>query len=172
MKLGSFLNEYAANSTVFWSLAVAVFFLLLIFGYFYNRLMDSLKGKEHYSLYVAGGVLVTIGAAALFSWKAGLLFVLLFAADGLPMIVGEFKRTHRKHEEHKKQPRRKRIPYAANGRIDDAAMAVKEALRLSGMALKEKDPAARALQIASVCHELSQASTDLVELKLIQQIEE
>ena len=68
--------------------------------------------------------------------------------------------------------RRKRIPYAANGRIDDAAMAVKEALRLSGMALKEKDPAARALQIASVCHELSQASTDLVELKLIQQIEE
>lgn len=114
MNLGSFLNEYVSNSTAFWTLGVTVFFLLLIFGYFYNRLMDTLRGKEHPSLYVAIGVLVTIGAAALFSWKAGLLMVMLFLADGLPMIVGEFKRTHRLHEERKKNPRRKRIPYAAN----------------------------------------------------------
>lgn len=172
MNLGSFLNEYVSNPTAFWTLAVAVFFLLLIFGYFYNRLMDSLKGKEHPSLYVAGGVLVTIGAAALFSWKAGLLMVILFLADGLPMIVGEFKRTHRQIEERKKQPRRKRLPYAANGRIDDARMAIKEAVRLLGMTLKEKDPTARALQLANASHELNLAETDLLELKLIQQIEE
>lgn len=172
MNLGSFLNEYVSNSTVFWTLAVAVFFLLLIFGYFYNRLMDALIGKEHLSLYVAGGVLITIGAAALFSWKAGLLMLALFAADGLPMVVGEFKRTHRHTEERKKNPRRKRIPYAANGRIDDATMALREGNRLLGMALKEKDPTARALQLATASHELNEAQTNLLELKLIQQIEE
>ena len=172
MNLGDFLNEFVANPTVFWALIVTVFFSLLIFGYFYNRLMDSLKGKEHYSLYVACGVLVTIGAAALFSWKAGLLMLIPFLADGLPMIVGEFKRTHRLHEERKKNPRRKRLPYAANGRIDDAAMAIKEAARLLGMTLKEKDPAVRALQLATASHELNEAQTKLLELKLIQQIEE
>lgn len=174
MNLGSFLNEFVANLSLFWALFVGAIFSLGIFGYFYNRLMDHLKdGDEHTSLYVAIGVSVTIAVTALFSWKAGLLNLIFFIASGSPMIMGEFIRTKKKVEEKKNQtPRRKRLPYAANGRIDDAVMDVKEASRLLGMALKEKEPTARALQLAQASHELNDASTKLLELKLIQQIEE
>lgn len=67
VNLGDFLNEYAAKLQVFSPVIVAVIILLPVFGYFYNRLMDKLKGKEHMSVYVAGGVLVTLGAGALIS---------------------------------------------------------------------------------------------------------
>lgn len=173
MNLGSFLNEFAAKSSLFWALFVGAIFSLGIFGYFYNRLMDHLKdGDEHTSLYVAIGVSVTIAVTTLFSWKAGLLNLIFFIASGSPMILGEFRRTKKKVEERTKTPRRKRLPYAANGRIDDATMAVKEASRLLGMALKEKETTARALQLATASHELNDASTKLLELKMIQQIEE
>jgi hypothetical protein len=173
VNLGDFLNEYAANSSAFWALLVGAIFSLLIFGYFYNRLMDHLKDDdEHTSLYVAIGVAVTVGSASLFSWKAGLLMLVFFAASGTPMIFGEFQRTKAKVDEKKHTPRRKRLPYAANGRIDDAAMCVKEASRLLGMCLKEKDGTARALQIATASHELNDAQVKLLELKMIQQIEE
>jgi hypothetical protein len=170
VNLGDFLNEFAAK--LFWPMAVAALFLLPIFGHFYNKLMDRLDGSdEHASIYVGLGNLVTIAVAALFSWKAGLLMLILFLADGLPMIFGEFKRTH-KRVEAKKTPRRKRLPYAANGRIDDATMDVKEAMRLTGKAMKENDATVRVLQLAEATHELSAAHEKLIELKLIQQIEE
>lgn len=178
MNLGSFLNEYATNPTVFWSLLISAIFSLSIFGYFYNRLMDNLKGMahEHTSLYVAIGVSVTLGFAALLSWKAALLLLIFFAADGSFMIVGEFIRTRQnvieQEEERKRTPRRKRLPYAANGRIDDANMAANDANKLLGMAFKEKDPAVRALQLAQISHELHNVSRYLLELKTIQQIEE
>jgi len=169
VNMGLFLNEFAAK--LFWPLAVAAMFILPIFGHFYNKLMDKLEGKdEHTSLYVALGNLVTIGIASIFSWKAALLFLILFMADGTPMIFGEFKRTERRAK--KKTPRRKRIPYAANGRIDDATLDVKEASRLIGKALKEKDMTISAVQLAEAGHELNDAHAKLVELKLIQQIEE
>jgi len=173
VNLGDFLNEFAANSSAFWALLVGAIFVLLIFGYFYNRLMDRLDDSdEHTSLYVAIGVTVTIGVASIFSWKAGLLMLVFFAASGSPMITGEFNRTKVKKETKEKTPRRKRLPYAANGRIDDATMSVKEASRLLGMSLKEKDGTVRALQLATASHELNNAHTKLLELKVIQQIEE
>lgn len=136
VNMGSFLNEYVLNPQVLFPLGIAIFFLLIIFGYFYNRLMDSLKGKEHTSLYVVGGVLVTIAAAALISWKSALLFIVLFLLDGIPMIIGEFKRTHRQE---KQQVRRRRMPYVANALIDEAKMASQEINRLIGKAIKEED---------------------------------
>jgi len=170
VNLGDFLNGFAAK--LFWPMAVAAMFILPIFGHFYNKLMDRLHGNdEHASLYVALGNLVTIGIASLFSWKAGLLFLVFFLADGLPMILGEFKRTSSRRKK-KKTPRRKRLPYAANGRIDDATMDVKEASRLIGKAMKQKDVTVRTLQLAEASHELNDAHAKLVELKLIQQIEE
>lgn len=174
VNLGDFLNEYAANAAVFWALGVGIVLGLGIFGHFYNQLMDSLTIQEHMSLYVAIGVAVTIAAAALFSWKSALMMFILFLPPGAFMIAGEYRRTHRKAEERKKNPRwkRKRVPYAVNGRIDDAKMSVGEAARLLGMALKEKDPTARALQLASASHELNNASVKLLEVKVIQQIEE
>lgn len=174
MNLGDFLNEFVANPTAFWTTAVASFFSLAIFGYFYNKLMDHLKdGDEHTSLYVAIGVAVTIAVASFFSWKAGLLSIILFAASGTPMILGEFRRTKVRVDERKASPpRRKRLPYAANGRIDDATMGAKEASRLLLLALKEKEPTARALQLATASHELNDVLVKLLELKTIQQIEE
>lgn len=173
MNLGDFWNEYVTNSQIFWAMIVSAIFLLLIFGYFYNRLMDSLKdGDEHTSLYVAIGVAVTLMFVSFFSWKAGLLALFFFAASGLPMIFGEFRRTKERVEEKKKAPRRKRLPYAANGCIQDARLSVQEASRLLGMSLREKDVTVRALQMATASHELNNADTKLLELKVIQQIEE
>ena len=60
VNLGSFLNEYAANSHVLSVWLVAVLIGLPVFAFFYNRFIDRLKGKEHTSLYVAFGNLVTI----------------------------------------------------------------------------------------------------------------
>lgn len=172
VNLGDFLNEYAANPAVFWALGVGIVLSLAIFGHFYNRLMDALTSQEHMSLYVAIGVVVTIVAAALFSWKAALMMFILFMPPGAFMIAGEYRRTRRKAEERKKNPRRKRVPYAVNGRIDETRMSVGEAARLLGMALREKDATVRAVQLASASHELNNASVKLLEVKVIQQIEE
>jgi len=138
VNLGSFGNEYVANSQVFFPLVITLFFLLIIFGYFYNRLMDSLRGKEHTSLYVVGGVIVTIGAAALISWKSALLLTVLFILDGIPMIAGEFKRTHRQ-EKQQASARRKRMPYVCNALIDEAKMASESINRLIGKAIEKED---------------------------------
>ena len=166
---GSFLNEFAANLIP--ALAVFAAMFLPVFSIFYNGLMDRLSNRsEHTSLYVAIGVLVTLAVGGLFSWKAMALNVALFALSGLPMIIGEFRRTEKKIKKH--IARRKRLPYAANGRIDDATMAVNEASRLLGMCLRERNETARALQLATASHEIDVAHKSLLELKLIQQIEE
>jgi hypothetical protein len=117
--MGAFLNELDANLQT----AIVVFIVLAapIFGYFYNRLMDSLKGEsEHTSLYVAIGVTITLAFGSLLSWKASLFLLSIFCLTGLPMIVGEFLRTEKKR---KTAPRRKRLPYAANGLLDEAKIA-------------------------------------------------
>ena len=72
--MGEFGNEYVANLQVLYPLIVAIAILLPLFGWLYNRLMDTLKGKEHSSVYVAGGVLITLIAGAAISWKSALLF--------------------------------------------------------------------------------------------------
>lgn len=158
--MGSFGNEYAANLQILWPLSIAIIFLLLNFGYFYNRLMDSLKGKEHTSLYVAGGVLVTIAVAALISWKSALLFTVLFTLDGIPMIVGEFKRTHKQE----RQSRRKRMPYVCNGLIDEAKMSAEKINRLIGKAIEKEDWKL----IAQLSNENTVVLLKLTELKNIQ----
>jgi hypothetical protein len=144
-------------------LGIAIVFLLIIFGYFYNRLFDFLKGKEHTSLYVAGGVLVTIFAGALISWKSALLFMFLFALDGIFMIVGEFKRTER---EHKSAPRRKRFPYAANGLLDEAKMASMEARNVMGKAIKKGGATNEDLLVIE--HELNTVTLKILEVQQIQ----
>lgn len=155
--MGDFGNEYVANLQVLLPLAVAILILLPLFGWLYNRLMDNLKGKEHTSVYVAGGVLVTLAAGAIISWKAALLFTVLFGLDGIFMIVGEFKRT----EKQQKSARRKRLPYAANGLLDDAKIAATEIHRLMG-----KDMQAETL--LKVQRELTTVLLKLEELKNIQ----
>lgn len=169
--MGSFLNEFAANLLT--ALAVFAVMGLPIFSIFYNTLMDRLASRnEHPSLYVAIGVGVTLLVGGLFSWKAMLLYAALFFLSGLPMIVGEFKRTEKKRER-VKSLRRKRLPYAANGMIADVHDAAKEAHRLTMMAVRSNGKNVEtAVQLAGIGAELNEIITKTVELKLIQQIEE
>lgn len=159
MKMGDFLNEYAAKLQVFFPVIVAVIILLPVFGYFYNRLMDKLKGKEHMSVYVAGGVLVTLGAGALISWKSSLLFLVLFGLDGIFMMVGEYKRT-----EKQAKTRVKRLPYKANAMIDAAKMSATSMHMLIGKMLETPDEKL----LNRVQHELTTVMVTLEELKNIQ----
>jgi len=161
--MGNFGNEYVANLQIALPLAVAIIFLLIIFGYFYNRLMDSLNGKEHSSLYVAGGVIITVGAAALISWKSALLFTVLFILDGIFMIAGEFKRTEKKH---RSSPRRKRMPYVANGLLDEAKMAITEARNRLGKGIKNGGVTSEDLHVIE--HELNTVNLKILEVQHIQ----
>lgn len=165
--MGDFLNEFAVNMSVLPALIVFAALGLPTFGYFYNRLIDKLGDHEHISLYVAIGNFVTILVGSLFSWKAGLLFLGLFLLDGLPMIAGEYRRTHRKSVE--KTLRRKRLPYAANARIEDAYDALREAQRLVGVAMKHNGRNVEAaLPLAEASSQINLALSRLVELKGIQ----
>ena len=84
--MGAFSNEFDAKLLI--GLGVFALMAAPMFGYFYNKLMDRLDNEhEHTSLYVAGGNLFTLLIGALISWKAALLFFVLFALDGMPMIV-------------------------------------------------------------------------------------
>lgn len=160
VNLGDFLNQYVAKLQVFSPVIVAIIILLPFFGYFYNKLMDKLKGKEHTSMYVAGGVLVTLGAGALISWKSALLFLILFALDGAFMIVGEYKRT----EKQAKAPRVKRLPYKANAIIDDLKLSATSINHILGKEIDTHE----AQNITRIQRELATVLVSIEELKNIQ----
>lgn len=169
--MGNFLNEFLLNSDLFAAVIVFVAVALPVFGHFYNQFIDGLKSRtEHTSLYVVGGVFVTIVAGALFSWKSALMFLVLFGLSGLPMIVGEFKRTdHRVRLARVTKNKRKRLPYVANALIEEAFDDVKEAQRLIDVAFKNNGMnVPSALAMADASQKLSKAVSSLVELKGIQ----
>ncbi len=170
-----FWNQYVTKLQLLPALFVFAALGLPTFGYFYNQLMDRLQSKhEHISIYVAVGVAVNILIGAIFSWKSALLFFSLFSLSGLPMIVGEFKRTeYKKQIARSTRLRRKRLPYAANGCIEDAHDALKEAQRLVCMAMKHNGKNVEsAISLAGASTEINQALGKLVELKLIQNMDE
>jgi hypothetical protein len=77
-----------------WRLILAVGFALFCFGCFYNGLMQRLgESKSGYTaFFVVGGVLITLIGMALIDWRAALLALMLFAASGLPMVIGAMAR--------------------------------------------------------------------------------
>ena len=155
--MGAFGNEFDAKLLI--GLGVFAAMAAPMFGFFYNNLMDRLDSEhEHTSLYVAGGNLFTLLIGALISWKAAVLFFLLFVLDGLPMIIGEFKRTAKKV----KAPRRRRMPYAANGLLDEAKMSSENARKLIGKTEVTKD------DLRLIEHELSTITLKIMEVKQIQ----
>lgn len=83
-----------------WRLIGAILGGLFFFGCCYNALMHAMgERKDGYTaLFVAGGVLVTLTGLALVDWRCALLTVTLFAASGLPMIVGDVYRSIRKRD--------------------------------------------------------------------------
>jgi hypothetical protein len=160
--MGTFLNQYAVNLQVLLPLAVAILISLPVFGYFYNKLMNSLHATEHSSIYVAIGVAVTLAAGALISWKASLLFAVLFSLDGIFMIAGEFKRTDKKH----KSIRRKRYPYVANGLLDEIKMSITSARKCLGNCIKNKNVSDADINLLE--HELNNINLKVLEIQNIQ----
>jgi hypothetical protein len=136
VNLGSFGNEYVLNLHWLVGLGVYIFMAAPVFGYFFNKLMDNLSDHEHTSMYVAVGNFITICFGALISWKAGIFFLILFGLTGLPMIIGEYRRTARKV----RAPRVKRMPYKVTGLIDKAIMDATEMNMVIGQYLEKKDP--------------------------------
>ena len=163
VNLGDFLNEYAANSHVLSVWLVAVLIGLPVAAYFYNRFLDSLKGKEHSSLYVVGGNLFTILIAGLISWKAALLFLFLFVLDGLPMIRGEFKRT-----EKQEKVRVKRLPYKVNGYLKDTEEALELSHRFIGSAIDANEGEKHFEMLNRASHELTSAIVAIKKARSIQ----
>lgn len=156
--MGAFGNEFDVKLLI--GIGVFVTMAAPIFGHFYNKVMDRLDHEhEHTSLYVAGGNLFTLFIGSLISWKAAALFLFLFILDGLPMIIGEFKRTEKKL----KTPRRKRMPYAANGLLDEMKMASEQARRCIGKPEVTKD------DLRLIEHEIATISLKIMEVKSIQE---
>ena len=82
--------------------ALAVFIGLVLAGWFYNAIfVDTLAAylppsKRRTSLEVVIGVTITlVGAGILLGATTMLLLFALFAASGIPMIYGDFKRGER-----------------------------------------------------------------------------
>jgi len=78
------------------SQVLVVYLALIIFGILYNQVIGwwiREKFLEGYtSLAVAGGVLVTVGLTAVFSWQFALLVLGAFCFSGLPVALGSIWR--------------------------------------------------------------------------------
>lgn len=85
-------------------LALAVL-LLLLFGVSYNLVVERFqKRTQRYTAeLVVFGVIVTLVASGfIIGWEHALIVMILFAASGIPMIVGSWIRTARDEEEAKR----------------------------------------------------------------------
>lgn len=78
---------------------LAVFIGLVLFGYLYNTLVTDNLARHlpvryrQTSIEVVIGVSITlVGAGVLLGIRAMVLLFLLFAASGIPMIYGDFRR--------------------------------------------------------------------------------
>lgn len=72
---------------------------LILFGFFYNQVVDRLGEKQegYTSLLVVCGVIVNlIALAAVYGLGAALVSALFFTCSGGPMIAGEVMRSLRK----------------------------------------------------------------------------
>ncbi len=91
------------------SLILAVYMLLVLFGVLYNFLIAHFERKgylEGYvSLAVAGGAAFTLAMTALVDWRAALLATGAFVASGLPMILGSIWRHIQAREQEQKDVR-------------------------------------------------------------------
>ena len=78
------------------SLVIAVYLGLFVFGLGYNLAVSEFERKKFLegfvSLAVVLGVLVTLGGVAVISWRAALLALGAFAASGAPMVAGSIWR--------------------------------------------------------------------------------
>lgn len=87
--------------------ATIVLAALFVFGVLYNAFVEWLERDDRdrgfTSLLVVGGVIVTLGGAAmLVGWELILVLALCFTASGTPMIIGSLARYARERAEAEK----------------------------------------------------------------------
>ena len=84
------------------SLILAIYLALVLFGIGYNRLIEAMQQRGYLegfdSLAVVAGTLVTLGGLAVIWWPAAVLALGAFAASGLPMIGGSIWRYIQRRE--------------------------------------------------------------------------
>lgn len=100
-----------------WQLLGIVWLALFLFGLTYNGFMTAMgQRKEGYTaLYVALGVMATLGGAAILDWQAALLSLVMFIASGTPMIAGDMWRHMRRREEAERNAREQALTEIGNG---------------------------------------------------------
>ena len=134
MDMGEFLNNYVKDALNFWLLTGSMAGILALFSVIYNHWMDTLGEKKqgYTALLVALGNGITLLAVATISWKAAALVAVAFIVSGAAMITGDIRRGSRQRDEQavkQQRPRRKALPYAAAGLIDDAIMTLAQVER-------------------------------------------
>lgn len=74
----------------------AVYLGLVLFGVGYNWLTERAEHsgliRGYTSIFVVGGVVITVGAMALIDVHFAIMTLIAFAASGTPMIIGEMVR--------------------------------------------------------------------------------
>jgi hypothetical protein len=144
MDMGEFVNGFVKDAQTFWLLSGAGLLILVIFSALFNRWVADLGDRKigYTALLVAVGNVVTLLIVAVISWKAAGIVLVAFIASGMVMIVGDVERSHEKREQAAKnaRPRRKALPYAACGLIDEANMLLSPVERgLKAMLMGELD---------------------------------
>ncbi len=138
MDFGNILNTFVEDAHIFWPLCVALAASLWLFSMLYNRWMDDLaEAKSGYTaLLVALGNGVTLAVVAVLSWKAAVLVAAAFVISGAAMIAGDIRRNHLQQKKTIRALKRKPLPYAAAGLIDEAVMLISEGQRTIKTILK------------------------------------
>lgn len=81
------------------------FIILLVFGIFYNILVERFQQRTQRftAEFVVAGVLVTVTTSGFFiGWSDVGIVLLLFVASGAPMLIGSWIRSARDDEEAKR----------------------------------------------------------------------
>ena len=126
MEMGQFLNEFATDTRVLVPVALASLAVLAVFSVLFDHWVGNLASEKkigYSAILVALGNIVTLLMVAIISWKAAILVGLAFIASGFMVIIGDVNRSHNTRKQAvlvASKPRRKALPYAACGLIDDA----------------------------------------------------
>src|SRR6185369_11750735 len=93
------------NGTINGAILAVVFFALIIFGILYNYSIERwpwLKTLRPAEQVVIGVLITVICSSLLIGWMNAMIVVLLFAASGLPMLLGSWIRAADDEKEAKK----------------------------------------------------------------------
>jgi hypothetical protein len=163
MEMGNFINTFVADSQAFTLAAIGGAAFLAVFSILYNRWMTDLGERKHgyTALLVALGNAVTLGVVAVISWKAALLGFIAFVVSGTAMIIGDIQRADKARQKTKKTARRKALPYAAAGLVDESidllTAADRNITRWLQNDASERQVALTALSVKDAIHKLTEA---------------